>query len=171
MTRWLAALALLAPAPAWAASGDVGCIAARLGPAALQRIGDGVVRAVDGAGDPARALDEDRATLIAARDACRAAARWSSDAVRAATSYMQAEATRIGAEAALRRDRVDPAALAGAYRGLAAADRRSFLDALSPAALAAVDAASSQPPVRRHVLLYFAALAGLELYPAEFAGA
>lgn len=168
MKAALLSLAVVMPAPAWAASGDIGCIAAKLGPAAMQRIGAGVVLAIDRNVDPARALDADRDALLAARAACRAANDWSPDAVAAATSYTQAGATRIGAEAALRRDGVDPSGMAVAYARLAVADRRSFLGAASPAALRAVTAASPRPPVRRHVRVYLAALSGLEFYPADF---
>ena len=57
----------IAPGTAWAASGDIGCIEAKLGSTAMQRIGDGVVAAADKGNNPATALDADRETLLAAR--------------------------------------------------------------------------------------------------------
>ena len=137
----------------------------------MQRIGDGVVAAADKGGDPARALDMDRDALLAARGACSAAGNWSPEAIAVAVSYTQARATGRGAEAALRGDGLQMTGLAAAYAALAAADRRSLLGKASPTALAAVRNATASPRARRHVLLYFSALAANEFYPAEFAAA
>ncbi|MEO5492746.1 MAG: hypothetical protein ABIR08_01825 [Sphingomonas sp.] len=163
--------ALLAPGTAWAATGDIGCIEAKLGPVAMQRIGDGVVAAANNGTDPARTLDADREALIAARDACRTAGNWSSDAAQAAVSYTQGRATKLGAESALKTDGLDATKLAASYAALPLPDRKSLIAKASPGALAAVTAYGAGPMQRRHVLLYFAALAGLEFYPADFAAA
>ena len=167
----LLAAALFAPAPALAATGDIGCIEATLGPAAMQRIGDGVVLAADNNSDPARALDTDRDPLIDARQKCRNAGNWSVEATRIAMSYTQARATRIGAESALRRDDVDASGLAASYAALPIGDRRSLIAKPSPRAVAATRAASPRETARRHAYLYFAALAALEFYPLDFAAA
>lgn len=167
----LIAAALLAPGTAWAASGDIGCIEAKLGPTAMQRIGDGVVAAADKGGNPAAALDTDRDALLAARQACRTAGSWSPDAVQAAVSYTQGRATKLGAEAALRSDGLDATKLATAYAALPTQDRKSLIEKASSGALASVKGAAAQPRARRHVLLYFSALAAIEFYPAEFAAA
>ena len=167
----LIAAALLAPGTAWAASGDIGCIEAKLGPTAMQRIGDGVVAAADKGGNPAAALDTDRDALLAARQACRTAGSWSPDAVQAAVSYTQGRATKLGAEAALRSDGLDATKLATAYAALPTQDRKSLIEKASSGALASVTGAAAQPRARRHVLLYFSALAAIEFYPAEFAAA
>jgi len=160
---------LLAPGTAWAASGDIGCIEAKLGPTAMQRIGDGVVAAADKGGNPAAALDTDRDALLAARQACRVAGNWSPAAVQSAVSYTQGRATKLGAEAALRSDGLDATKLATAYAALPVQDRKSLTEKASSRALAAVTGAVAQPRARRHVLLYFSALAAIEFYPAEFA--
>ncbi|HEX7848931.1 MAG TPA: hypothetical protein VF485_04265 [Sphingomonas sp.] len=165
----LIAAALLAPGAAWAASGDIGCIEAKLGPTAMQRIGDGVVAAADKGSNPAAALDADRDALLAARQACRTAGNWSPTAVQAAVSYTQGRATKLGAEAALRNDGLDAAKLAAAYAALPAPDRRSLIEKASPGALAAITAATNNARARRHVLLFYSALAAIEFYPAEFA--
>ncbi len=169
MRLLLTAAALLAPGAAWAATGDIGCVEAKLGPAAMQRIGDGVVAAANNGTDPARTLDADREALIAARDACRAANNWSPDAVQVVVSYTQGRATKLGAESALKADGLDATKLAASYAALPLADRQSLVARASAQALSAVTAASERPPLRRHVLLYFAALAAIEFYPAEFA--
>ena len=161
----------LAPGAAWAASGDIGCIEVKLGPTAMQRIGDGVVAAADKGGNPAAALDADRDALLAARQACRAAGNWSPTAVQVAVSYTQGRATKLGAEAALRNDGLDATKLATAYAALPAQDRKSLIEKASSGALAAVTSATAQPRARRHVLLYFAALAAIEFYPADFIAA
>jgi len=171
MRTLLLAAALLAPGPAWGATGDIGCIAAKLGPAAMQRIGDGVVAATDKGTDPSHALDTDRDALLAARQACRVASDWSLDAVRIAVSYTQARATRLGAESALRRDGLDPVKLSTAYAALPMQDRKSLIGRASPGAIKGLAAAAPQVSVRRHVLLYFTALAAAEFYPSEFAAA
>ena len=168
MRLLLVAAALLVPGTAVAATGDIGCIETKLGPAAMQRIGDGVVSAADNGADPARALDDDREALIAARDACRAAGNWSPDAAQAAISYTQSRATKLGAESALRTGGLDTAKLALGYAALPTSDRKSLIAKASPGALRAVAAAGNTPKQRSHVLLYFAALAGLEFYPADF---
>jgi len=160
----------LAPDAAWAASGDIGCIEAKLGPAAMQRIGEGVVAAADKGGNPAAALDADRDALLAARQACRTAGNWSPSAVQTAVSYTQGRATKLGAEAALRRDGLDAAKLATAYAALPIQDRKSLIEKASPGALAAATAITSNAPTRRHLLLFYSALAAIEFYPAEFAG-
>ncbi len=165
----LIAVALLAPGTAWAASGDIGCIEAKLGQAAMQRIGDSVVAAADNGSDPSRALDSDREALIAARDACRATGNWSSNKAQAAISYTQARATKFGAESVFRTDGLDAGKLATAFAALPLPDRRSLIAKASATALRAVAAVGATPKQRRHVLLYFAALAGLEFYPADFA--
>jgi len=167
----LIAATLLAPSTASAASGDIGCIETKLGPTPMQRIGDGVVAAADKGANPAAALDTDRDALLAARQSCRAASNWSPTAVQAAVSYTQGRATKLGAEAALRSDGVDATKLAATYAGLPAQDRKSLIEKASSGALAAVTSATVQPRARRHVLLYFAALAAIEFYPAEFAAA
>ena len=161
----------LAPGTAWAASGDIGCIEAKLGPAAMQRIGDGVVAAADKGGDPTTALDADRDGFLAARSACRVAGNWSPTAIQVAVSYTQGRATKLGAETALKADRLDPTKLAAAYAALPVQDRKSLIAKASAGAVAAVTASAPQPRVRRHILLYFAALAAIEFYPAEFAAA
>ncbi|MBN8807523.1 MAG: hypothetical protein J0I47_04695 [Sphingomonas sp.] len=171
MRRALALLALLTPAPALAASGSVDCIATKLGSTVLQRIGDGVIVQLEHAGNPARSLDTDRDALLAAREACRSANHWSPAAVSAATDYVQARATRMGAEAALRRDGIDSARLAIGLARLAPADRRSYLAQMSPAAMAVVDTASADKAVRLRVWMFLAALAGLETSMSEFAAA
>jgi len=162
----LLAIALLAPAP----GGDIGCIESRLGAAAMARIGDGVVRAAETGGDPAGALDADRDALIAAREACRREKGWSPAVAQVAISYTQARATRIGAEKALAADGIDRARLDAAYGALAVSDRQGMVAKVTPAGLAAIQAASPSPRGRRHAMLYFAALAGIEFYPAAFAG-
>jgi hypothetical protein len=167
----LIAAALLVPGSAWAANGDIGCIEAKLGAAAMQRIGDGTVAAVTAGGDPSRALDRDRDAFIAARDACRSANAWSPDAVQVAVSYAQARAAKIGVESALKAEGLDPAALAARYDSLLLADRKSLLTKASSQVVRIVMAVSAAPAQRRHVFLYFAALAGLEFYPADFAAA
>lgn len=171
MRTLLIAAALFAPGIARAASGDIGCIEGKLGPTAMQRIGDGVVAAADKGGNPSSALDADRDALIAARAACRTAGNWSPTAVQVAVSYTQARATRLGAETGLRNDGLDVAKLAAVYAALSVEDRKSLIEKASSGALAAVTSASAQPRVRRHVLLYFSALAAIEFYPAEFAAA
>ncbi|MDB5680529.1 MAG: hypothetical protein JWO16_334 [Sphingomonas bacterium] len=169
MRTLLIAAALLAPGTAYAATGDIGCIEAKLGPAAMQRIGDGVVAAANNGTDPARTLDADREVLIAARDACRTAGNWSPDAVQAAVSYTQGRATKLGAESALKTDGLDATKLAASYTALPLPDRKSLIAKASTGALGAVMAASERPVLRRHVLLYFAALAAIEFYPMDFA--
>lgn len=170
MRTILIAAALFAPGTAWAASGDIGCIEVKLGAAAMQRIGDGVVAAADKGGNPASALDADRDALIAARAACRAAGNWSPSAVQTAVSYTQGRATKLGAEAALRRDGLDAAKLVTAYAALPIQDRKSLIEQASPGALAAVTTETSNARTRRHLLLFYSALAAIEFYPAEFAG-
>lgn len=164
-------LAAFTPVTAWAATGDIGCIETKLGPAAMQRIGNGVVAAADTGYDPARALDPDRDALIDARQKCRNVGNWSADATLAAVSYTQARATRLGAESALKRDGLDPARLSTVYAALPVADRRSLAAKASPGALTAVRTATARAEARRHVLLYFAALAGIEFYPGDFVAA
>ena len=171
MRTILAAAALLAPGTAWAASGDIGCIEAKLGPSAMARIGSGVVAAADKGTNPSSALDADRDALLAARGACSSASNWSPSAIQAAVSYTQARATKLGAEAALRDDGLDASKLVAAYAALPVLDRKSLIEKASPGAIAAVRAAAGQPGARRHVLLYFSALAAIEFYPAEFAAA
>jgi len=167
--RALLIAALLMPGTAAAASGDIGCIEARLGVTAMQRIGDGVVAAADKGGNPATALDTDRDALLAARQACRTAGNWSPAAVQTAVSYTQGRATKLGAEAALRSDGLDANKLTAAYAALSVEDRRSLTEKASARALAAVTTATKSAPVRRHVLLFYSALAAIEFYPAEFA--
>lgn len=171
MRLLLIAAALLAPDAAWAASGDIGCIEAKLGATAMQRIGDGVVVAADKGGSAASALDADREAFLAARAACRAAGSLSPDAVQVAVSYTQARATKLGSEKALRSDGLDLAKLTSLYAALPVQDRKSLIEKASAGALAAVKSVSAQPQARRHVLLYFSALAAIEFYPAEFAAA
>jgi hypothetical protein len=167
----LLALALLLPGTACAASGDIGCIETKLGPEAMQRIGDGVVAAADKGSDPSSALDTDREGLIAARNACRAASNWSPDATQAAISYTQARATKLGADSALKRDGLDPNKIAASYAALPVADRQSLVAKASKGAVNAILASSPRPAMRNHVLLLFSALAAIEFYPADFAGA
>jgi len=169
MRAMFIAAALLAPGTAWAATGDISCIEAKLGPTTMQRIGDGVVAAAESSGDPASALDGDRDALLAARQACRVAGNWSPEAVQAATSYTQARATRLGAESAIRRDGLDAAKLADGYAALSVEDRKSLTARASRTAIGVITAAVPSGNARRHVLLYFAALAGIEFYPVEFA--
>jgi hypothetical protein len=165
----IAALPLaFVPAPAFAANGAIGCIEAKIGPAAMQRIGEGVVAAADKEKDPSGALDADRDALIAARDACRTANSWSNDATQAAVSYLQARATKLGAESALHRDGLDVGKLSVSYAALPVQDRKSLIAKASPGAINAVTTATPRPAARRHVLLFFAALAAIEFYPAEF---
>lgn len=167
----LIAAALFAPGTAWAATGDIGCIEAKLGAVAMQRIGDSVVAAANNGTDPTRTLDADREALIAARDACRGAGNWSADAVQAAMSYTQGRATMLGAESALKADGLDTAKLAASYAALPLADRKSLIAKASAGAVRAITAVDARPALRRHVLLYFAALAAIEFYPADFAAA
>lgn len=169
MRALLIAAALLMPGTAAAASGDIGCIEAKLGVTAMQRIGDGVVAAADKGGNPATALDTDRDALLAARQACRTAGNWSPAAVQTAVSYTQGRATKLGAEAALRSDGLDANKLTAAYAALSVEDRRSLTEKASARALAVVTTATKSAPVRRHVLLFYSALAAIEFYPAEFA--
>ena len=171
MRMALIAAALLAPGTAWAAKGDIGCIEAKLGPTIMQRIGDNVVAAADAGGDAARALDVDREALLAARDGCRTANNWSSDAVQAAVSYTQGRATKLGAESAIKADGLDIANLAAIYAASPITDRKSLIAKASPGAITTVTAAGIGAKQRRHVLLYFAALAAIEFYPADFAAA
>lgn len=161
----LAAL-LMAPVQA----GPIDCIESALGAAAMARIGDGVVAAADSGTDPSAALDADRDALLAARAECRSRFGWTGDQTQAVVSYTQARATRIGAEKALKADGLDPVALASTYAALGEADRRGLAEKITPAGLAAVRKEGRTPAGQRHVLLYFAALAGLEFYPADFAG-
>jgi hypothetical protein len=167
----LIAAALIAPGSAWAANGDIGCIEAKLGPAAMQRIGDGTVTAIAAGVDPARALDADREAFLAARDACGTANGWSPDAKLVAVSYTQARAARIGVESALKGEGLDPARLTASYDALLLADRKSLTGRPSSQVVRIITAAGANPVQRRHVLLYFAALAGLEFYPGDFAAA
>lgn len=160
----------LAPGTAHAASGDIGCIEAKLGAAAMERIGDGVVAAADKGDSLATALDTDRDALLAARQTCRTAGNWSPAAVQTAVSYTQGRATKLGAEAALRRDGLDAAKFATAYAALPVDDRRSLIEKASAGALTAVTKATTSAHTRRHVLLFYSALAAIEFYPAEFAG-
>jgi hypothetical protein len=162
---------LFAPGTALAATGDISCIEAKLGPVAMQRIGDGVVAVADKGGDPARALDTDRDALLAARQACRAANNWSPDASQAAISYTQGLATRLGAESALKRDGIDTTRLAASYAALPVQDRKSLIAKASPGAIDAITTATPGATARRHVLLYFSALAAIEFYPGEFTAA
>ena len=152
----------LALGTAWAASGDIGCIEAKLGAAAMQRIGANVVAAADKNGDPARVLDVDRDALIAARSACRAAANWSPDAVQTAVSYTQARATKLGAEMALKAEGLDPARLSDAYAALPLSDRKTLVGAPSAGAKAAVNAVAPGQRQRLHVQLLFAALSAID---------
>jgi hypothetical protein len=161
---------IIAPAEAADVS-TLGCIEAKLGPAAMQRIGDGVVAAADRGTDPSRSLDADRDALLAARQACRVAGNWSADAVQVVISYTQGRATKLGAESALRRDGLDPVKLATVYAALPVQDRSSLIAKASPGAIRAIAAAAPQIAARRHVLLYFAALAAIEFYPPQFATA
>ena len=165
------AAALLAPGTACAATGDIGCIETKLGSAAMERIGQGVVMAADNGTDPARALDADRDALLPARDACRTAGNWSPDAIQIAVSYTQGRATKLGAESALKRDGLDPAMLSASYAALPVQDRRSLVAKASSGALNAVAVATPRIAPRRHVVLYLAALAAIEFYPADFAAA
>ena len=169
MRTILIAAALLTPGTASAASGDIGCIEAKLGSTAMQRIGDGVVAAADKGDNPAAALDADREALLAARQSCRTAGNWSPAAVQVAVSYTQGRATKLGAEAALRSDGLDANTLAAAYAALPVEDRRSLTEKASARALAAVTKTAKSASVRRHVLLFYSALAAIEFYPAEFA--
>ena len=169
MRTILIAAALLTPGTASAASGDIGCIEAKLGSTAMQRIGDGVVAAADKGDNPAAALDADREALLAARQSCRTAGNWSPAAVQVAVSYTQGRATKLGAEAALRSDGLDANTLAAAYAALPVEDRRSLTEKASARALAAVTNTTKSASVRRHVLLFYSALAAIEFYPAEFA--
>ncbi|THD36684.1 MAG: hypothetical protein E7773_06690 [Sphingomonas sp.] len=163
------ALATFAPVTARAATGDIGCIEAKLGPAAMQRIGTGVVAAADKGTNPAGALDADREALLAARQGCRVANDWSPDAVQAAISYTQSRATKLGAESALKSEGLDTAKLVTSYAALPIQDRKSLIAKASPGALNAVAVAAPVLRTRRHILLYFAALAGIEFYPGDFA--
>lgn len=169
MRTILITAALLTPGTASAASGDIGCIEAKLGSTAMQRIGDGVVAAADKGDNPAAALDADREALLAARQSCRTAGNWSPAAVQVAVSYTQGRATKLGAEAALRSDGLDANTLAAAYAALPVEDRRSLTEKASARALAAVTNTTKSASVRRHVLLFYSALAAIEFYPAEFA--
>lgn len=171
MRVFLLFITLFAPGSAWAASGDISCIESKLGSAAMRRVGDGVVAAVDEGSDPSRSLDIDRDALLAARDACRLAGNWSPDAAQIAVSYTQGRATKMGSEAALKADGLDPVKLATSYAALPIQDRKSLIAKASPGALNAVTIAAPQLRTRRHVLLYFAALAATEFYPQDFAAA
>ncbi|MES2095599.1 MAG: hypothetical protein V4459_02450 [Pseudomonadota bacterium] len=160
------------PQVASAANGDIGCIESKLGANAMTRIGDGVIAAIDKGGNPNASLDADRTALIAARDACVRDNKWSVAASQAAMSYTQARAARIGVEKALKKESVDLTSLNFAYSALPVADRESLIAKMSPRALAAIrKVAGANAAMRRHVALYFAALAAFEFYPAEFAAA
>ncbi len=163
------AAALLAPGTAWAASGDVGCIEAKLGPAAMARIGEGIAAAAGDRNAYAAAFNADREALLAARTACRTAGNWSPEAVRLAMSYLQARAAKLGAEPVLKADGLDPARLASAYAALPIQDRKSLMDKVSPAVVDMVKAAAPGTRERLHVMMLLTALAGIEFYPAEFA--
>lgn len=171
MRTLLIAAALLAPGSAWAASGDIGCIEAKLGAAAMQRIGDRVVSVVEkgNAGDP---IAGDRDALLAAREACRQADGWSSGATQLAVSYALASATRLGAEPALKRNGFDPAALTAQYAAMAAVDRRSLVNGgPSDKAKGAVAVAAADPKRKYLVMLWFSTLAALEFDKADFSAA
>ncbi len=171
MKTLLIAAALFAPGSAWAANGDIGCIEAKLGPAAMQRIGARVVAAVEAgkAGDP---IADDRDALLAARAACQDANGWSGNATQLAVSYALATATRQGAEPVLKRNGFDPVALATRYSAMAAVDRRSMVDGdPSNKAKDAVAVAAVDPKRKYLVMLWFSTLAALEFDKADFAAA
>jgi hypothetical protein len=167
--------------PAMAAdAGSLNCIETRLGSESMARIGTRVIAAVD-TGEPLdTSLDLDREAVIAARNACRTANKWSNAATETAMSYTKAGASLIGGEAAVKADGLDPVALKAIYAALAIDDRRSasLAPPLTKAALTVITnaAAGAKPAdtaarsrVLRHVIAYFASLSGREFYPAEFA--
>lgn len=176
----LAALALMAIAsPAMAAAPEsIACVETRLGSDSMARIGAQVIAALDAGKSLDTSLDMDRDAVIAARNACRDANKWSSQATDTALSYAKAGAALIGGEAAVRADGLDPAALKARYAALVAEDRRSLSAApMTSPALAAITAAAGAKAVdnggrsriMRHVIVYFASLSGREFYPADFA--
>jgi hypothetical protein len=167
----LAIALLLTPGTAWAAKGEISCVADRLGPDAMARISGSLLKAVNSGGDASTPLDADRDALLSARDACRKENDWSPDATAIAVSFLQARAALMAAEPALAIDRVDGAKLSAAYRALAESDRRSLLGKMNPAVRSLVYATSADPRVQRDAILYLSAFAGLEFYPAEFAAA
>ncbi|WP_375397292.1 hypothetical protein [uncultured Sphingomonas sp.] len=167
-----------------AAAADVttiGCIEARLGPAAMTRIGGRLIAAIDAGGSYDGALDLDRDALTAARDGCRADNRWTERATALADSFTQARAARIGADSVLRTDGFDPLVLAAAFATLAPADRHSLTgsDRMTDAVLAKIATLVSAPPVTpatrdaaiRHIVTLFASLSGIEYYPQDFTAA
>ena len=171
-------LAVLLAAAAQPSS--VGCIADRMGGESVARIGDRVVKAVDAGASPDAAFDADRDALIAARNACRASNKWTSDQTDMAISYLRAAVSLAGAETALRADGFDVGSIRAGYDALGDADRGSMVGGKSPTAAvkAAIDRVASGSKatgpghlaVVRHVMIYFSARAALEHYPAQFTG-
>jgi hypothetical protein len=177
----IAAVALACVAsPALAAdAGSIKCIETRLGSESLARIGTRVIAALDAGQSLDTSLDADRDAVIAARNACRDANKWSPAATDMALSYTKAAAALIGGEAAVKADGLDPVALKAAYLGLATADRRSLSvgQPMTDAARSAINGAAgalknpdaaARTKVMRHLVVYFASLSGREFYPAEF---
>lgn len=175
----LAAL-LASAAPVAAQPTSIGCIVDKLGSESIARIGGRVVTAIDTKQPLDTALDLDRDALIAARNTCRDANKWSVAQVDTAVSYLKASAALVGSEAALQGDGIDATAFRGGYDGLSEADHASMVGGKSPnpAVKAAVDrlAAMSKATglahdaVVRHVTIYFSARSALDYYPTQFAG-
>lgn len=175
----LAALALLvAPGTAFAADG-INCIATKLDPSVVVRIGDGVVALSDKAQPFDASLDADRDAVIAARDACRKANKWSNDAADLAMGYFKAGAVVIGAERALVGDGFSLDALKTAYAAMSVADRKSIIigpqitNVAMDTVIRLVDASKPDPAKRdrllRRMTIYFGSMSAIEFYPAEFA--
>jgi hypothetical protein len=178
----LASLVLsFATTPAMAAdAGSLNCIETRLGADSITRIGTRVVAALDAGESLDTSLDADRDAVIAARNSCRDANKWSPAATDTAMSYAKAAASLIGGEAAVKADALDSTVLKASYAALALDDRRSLSlgQPMTKVALAVIANAAAgaktadnaaRTRVMRHVIVYFASLSGREFYPAEFA--
>ncbi len=172
----LAALvAGMAPGTAFAAK-DIGCIAARLSPDMLARIGAREVASLD-SDSKTDWLAEDREAVIAARNACRQANGWSNDATDLAMNYFEAATSLATVEPLLAAQGLDAAAMRAAYAALPEPDRRSIVmsDKLSPGAEALLRQAAGKrddPKFARRlslVVAFIGGLAAIEFYPAQFA--
>jgi len=174
----LAALAAFAAPGAAFAATDIGCIAGKLGPETMARIGDKVVALSDKIQPFDSALDDDREALIAARDACRQSNGWSNEATALAINYFKSDVVRVGAERALAGDGFSMASLKARYQAMADIDRKSLTSGREMSAtvknvlIALVGTVKldeeRRPIVARRLTLFFAALSALEFYPAEF---
>jgi sarcosine oxidase gamma subunit len=161
-------------------STTIGCVVDKLGTESITRIGGRLVSAVDSSAPVETALDQDRESLIAARNECREKNKWTQEQTDIAISYVSASAALTGSEAALGREGIDAATLRGGYTGLPVGDRMTLVggntaSAAVKAAIARLAAGSSatgaaHETVVRHVTIYFSARAALDIYPTQFAG-